>query len=138
VVADVAFDPAQEPDRNVILYGNADTNAAWKALLSDSPIVVRRGRVHIGRRKLTGDHLACLFIRPRPGSPQASIGVVAGTGLAGMRLADRLPYFVSGVAYPDWIVIGSDVLQRDTLGIRAAGFFGLDWSIDNGDSAWRE
>ncbi|MHC4066050.1 MAG: carboxylesterase family protein, partial [Planctomycetota bacterium] len=98
VVADVGLNPAQEPDRNVILYGNADTNAAWKALLPDSPIVVRRGRVRIGQRKLTADHLACLFIRPRPGSPQASIGVVAGTGLVGMRLADRLPYFVSGVA----------------------------------------
>ena len=35
VIPDTAFDAAAKPDRNVILYGNADTNAAWDALLAD-------------------------------------------------------------------------------------------------------
>ena len=138
VVADVNFDPTRDPDRNVVVYGNADTNAAWPALLGRSPIQVRRGEVQVSRRALRGEDLACLFIRPRPQSPRASVGVVAGSGLAGMRLTDRLPYFVSGVAYPDWIVLGSDVLRRGLAGVRAAGFFGLNWSTRSGETAWRE
>ena len=35
VLPDTAFDPARYKDRSVILYGNADTNAAWQALLQN-------------------------------------------------------------------------------------------------------
>jgi len=138
LVADKDFDPSAEPDRNVILYGNADTNAAWPALLGDGPVRVERGSIRIGGRKLSGDDLACLFVRPRPGSDRALVGVVGGSGLAGMRLTDRLPYFVSGVAYPDCIVIGPEMLSQGLAGVRAAGFFGLDWGVESGDFAWRD
>jgi dienelactone hydrolase len=138
VIPDILFDPSQDRDRNVILYGNADTNAAWPALLGNSPVQVRRGAVTIGSREISGDCLACLFIRPRPGSDRALVGAVAGTGPAGVRLAERLPYFVSGVAYPDCIVLGPEVLASGTAGIRVAGFFGLDWEVESGDFAWRE
>src|SRR5262249_18428127 len=33
VISDLDFDPKKDPDRNVILYGNAETNRAWSALL---------------------------------------------------------------------------------------------------------
>ncbi len=138
VIPDVAFNPSGERDRNVILYGNADTNAAWVALLGESPVQVRRGVVTVGEREIAGDDLVCLFIRPRPGSDRALVGAVAGSGLVGMRLTERLPYFVSGVAYPDCIVFGPEVLVDGTAGIRVAGFFGLDWDIKSGDFVWRE
>jgi pimeloyl-ACP methyl ester carboxylesterase len=138
VIPDVAFDPSQERGRNVILYGNADTNTAWAALLGESPVQVRRAAVTIGDREIIGEDLACLFVRPRPGSERALVGVVAGSGAAGMRLTERLPYFVSGVAYPDCVVLGAEVLSDGSAGIRAAGFFGNDWGIDSGDFAWRE
>ena len=138
VLPDVDFDPSTERDRNVILYGNADTNAAWAALLGESPVQVRGGAVTLGQREITGADLGCLFIRPRPGSDRALVGVVAGTGVAGMRLTERLPYFVSGSAYPDCIVLGPEVLTSGTAGIHVAGFFGIDWGVDSGEFAWRE
>jgi dienelactone hydrolase len=138
VIADTQFDPSAERDRNVILYGNSASNAAWKALLADSPVQVERGRIRIGDREETGPDLACLFLRPRPGSDLAVVGVVTGTGLAGMRLSDQLPYFVSGVAYPDCVVIGPEMLTKGVAGVRAAGFFGPDWSVTSGEFAWRK
>jgi poly(3-hydroxybutyrate) depolymerase len=137
VIADTTFDAAKDANRNVILYGNADTNAAWNALLSDSPVQVRRGSVRIGEREITGDHLSCLFLRPRPNSDRALVGIVSGTGVIGMRLTDRLPYFVAGVGYPDCLVIGSEMLTQGSAGIRVAGYFGLDWSVTTGEFAWR-
>jgi len=138
MMADTEFDAAKDPDRGVILYGNADTNGAWSALLADSPVQVRRGEVRIGDQAETGEDLACLFLRPRPGSAMACVGVVAGSGLVGMRLTDRLPYFVSGVAYPDCTLLGPEVLSQGSAVVRAAGFFGLDWSVPAGEFAWRE
>ncbi|MHC4081876.1 MAG: carboxylesterase family protein [Planctomycetota bacterium] len=137
VIADRDFDAGSEPHRSVVLYGNAETNSVWGDLLGDGPVQVRRGLIRIGQRQIGGDDLACLFIRPRPGSDFACVGAVSGSGLAGMRLTDRLPYFVSGVAYPDCTVIGPEMLSEGSAGVRVAGFFGLDWSVETGDFAWR-
>ena len=136
VIPDTAFRPDRERDRSVILYGNAQTNAAWSLLLAGSPVQAQRGSVRIGDREERGDDLACLFVRPRPGSDIASVGVVGGTGLIGMRLTDRLPYFVSGVAYPDCTVLGAQMLTQGVEGVRAAGFFGMDWGVPSGEWVW--
>jgi poly(3-hydroxybutyrate) depolymerase len=136
VVSDVVFLRSAEPDRNVILYGHAQSNAAWEALLSKSPVQVRRGGVRLGGREESGDDLACLFVRPRPGSDVALVGVVAGTDLPGLRLTEHLPYFVSGVGYPDCLVLGSEALRQGWAGVRVAGFFGVDWGM--GEFAWRQ
>jgi hypothetical protein len=125
-------------DRNIIVYGHADSNAAWTRLLSSSPVQVRRGRIEFGERVESGDDLACLFVRPRPGSDTATVGVVSGTSVAGMRLSDRLPYFVSGVAYPDCVVLDSRVLSKGAEGLRVAGYFGLDWQLATGEFAWHD
>jgi hypothetical protein len=119
-----------------MLYGNRDTNAAWPGLLAGSPVDVARGRVLVGERELRGEDLACLFIRPRRDSDTACVGAVAGSGIVGMRLTARVPYFTSGVGLPDWIVLGPEVCEQGVDGIRSAGFFGVDWSLSAPDSAW--
>jgi dienelactone hydrolase len=137
LLADTEFDADADPGRNVILYGNADGNAAWGSVLENSPVEVRRGSVRVGEKRLAGPDLACFFIRPRKGSDAASVGVVAGTGLFGCRLTDQFPYFTSGIAYPDWTVIGADMLDVGAAGVRGAGFFARDWTVDPAQSAWR-
>jgi pimeloyl-ACP methyl ester carboxylesterase len=137
VIADHSFHATAEPDRNVILYGHAESNSAWNALLSESPVQVGRGKIQIGDREEKGDDLACLFVRPRPGSDRALVGVVAGAGLPGMHMTEHLPYFVSGVAYPDCVVVGADTLLKGAAGNRVAGFFGEDWGVASGEFAFR-
>jgi hypothetical protein len=136
-IPDSAFHAEREKDRGVILYGNADTNAAWDALLKDSPVQVRRGSVRVGAREVKGNDLACLFLRPRPGSAVASVGAVSGSGPAGMRLTNRLGYLSSGVQYPDFTLLGPEMLAQGSKGVRAAGFFGNDWGVESGEFAWR-
>ncbi|HEU5116336.1 MAG TPA: hypothetical protein VFT74_06610, partial [Isosphaeraceae bacterium] len=138
VVPDSEFDPASNTDRSVILYGNADTHGDWSALLAESPVQIHRDSVRIGGRSLTGEGLACLFLRPRPGSSTACVGVVSGTGMKGLRLTDRLPYFVSGVAYPDLVVLDDQSLIHGFDGVRASGYFGTDWSVETGEILFRD
>ena len=133
IVADRDFKPADAPDRSVALYGNADTNSAWPALLSGSPIQVDRHRVIAGKRRFVGDDLACLFVRPRLGSDIASVGVVSGTGGPGMRLTNRQSYFAAGAGYPDCLIVGADSLVNGSAGVRLAGFFGANWDVDSGE-----
>jgi hypothetical protein len=66
------------------------------------------------------------------------VGIVAGTGPVGMRLTNRLRWFVSGVVYPDLMVLGPKILIEGTSDVRAWGFFGNDWSVETGEIAWRD
>ncbi len=137
VIADVDFEPRNGRDLSVVLYGNADTNAQWGALVGDGPVEVRRGSVRIGTRTIAGDDLACLFVRPRAGSAVGCVAVVAGTGVVGQRLLDRMPYLASGVGLPDVTVFGAEMLDKGAVGVRAAGFFGPTWGLDGAEILWR-
>ncbi len=142
VVSDARFLEAgreqEYRDRNVIVYGHAESNAAWPALLGQSPVQVRRGEVKVGLRAVTGEDLACLFIRPRPRSAVASVGVISGSGMTGLRLTERLPYFTSGVALPDCLLLKAKALLESSEASVAAGYFGADWNVESGEFAWRE
>src|SRR5207253_389914 len=89
------------------------TGGKWagSALPGEATVRVARGVVRVGERAEKGD-LACLFVRPRAHSDRALVGAVAGSSLAGMRLTERLPYFTSGVGYPDWLVLDAESLAR--------------------------
>ena len=127
VVADRDFDPATDVNRNVVLYGHAGINRAWKEMLPACPLHVKSGEVSVGTRTWKSAGLAVLAIYPRVGSKTASVGIVAGTDAVGARITDVLPYFVSGVGYPDFAVFDEASLSKDERGVVAAGFWNEDW-----------
>jgi dienelactone hydrolase len=138
VLPDTAFDPVKDKDRSVILYGNADTNAAWPKLLPACPIEVRSGWARAGDKRYAGDDLAAYFVRPRPGSDVASVGVVAWTGRAGWVAASPGQYFISGAGFPDLLLFSAETLRSGTDGVRAIGWFGDDWGLDGGGVVWND
>ena len=138
IIPDHAFTPDAFPDRSVILYGNASTNRAWKGLLHDCPIQVQRGAIKVGDRSLSGDTWGVYMVRPRPDSLIASVGVVAGTGLQGMRSVMPNRYFVAGTGYPDLMIISPGMYTEGAAGVKAAGYFGNDWGVENGSIVWSD
>lgn len=137
VMPDTEFGASIDVHRSVVVYGNADTNSVWKSLLADSPVNATRTSVKLGGSTLAGGDSALLLCRPRPGSAVASVAAVGGTGIVGMRLSDRLNYFFAGVAFPDFFVVGPEMLDSGYAGVRAAGFFDTDWSL-GGDMVLRQ
>ena len=129
IMPDTGFDPAAWPDRTVVLYGNAATNAAWPALLGASPVQARRNEVTLGKRVYHGGDLAVCFVRPRPGSAIASVIAVSGSGPAGLRSTYGVTFFAPFTRYPDCVVSRAGA-RSATL---AAGYFGLDWSLERGE-----
>lgn len=133
VIADRDFRATDYPNRNVVIYGNSANNSAWASLLGKSPIQVTSDAITFGDKVLKGDDLGTYFIVPRVDSPTASVGVVAGTGAAGMRSTAPNNY-VSGITgFPDVMIFRADVLRDGLEGMEAAGFLGNDWSVANGN-----
>jgi dienelactone hydrolase len=138
MVADKDFKPAAYANRGVIIYGNATTNSAWKKLLAKCPIQVKQGEIQVGKQKYSGDDLGAYFMWPRADSEQASVAVITGSGLKGMQAADANQYFAAGSGFPDYMVFSLRMLKEGTKGVKLAGFYGNDWSLEKGQSVAQE
>lgn len=137
VIPDSHFAPAAYENRDVILYGNADINSAFK-LSEHAPVRLAAGTAVIEEHKLESGGLALLYCYPRPDSAHASICVIGGTDLEGMKLTNRMSYFTSGAAFPDLLLVEASMLIQGTAGVLAAGYFAEDWSVTGGDFIWRD
>lgn len=136
VIKDVDFNLKKYADRNVILYGNKDTNSAWSKLLKKSPIQVENGLVQFGSKRLKGNQWGLYFTVPRADSDIATVGVVTATGSLGMIAAYANNYLVNGTAFPDVLIFDDSVLIDGDVKVKCAGFFGNDWSIEKGEFNW--
>jgi pimeloyl-ACP methyl ester carboxylesterase len=133
IVADTNFSPEKYANRNVILYGNASNNKAWDLLLKNAPVRVENGKIDLGSYSISGNNLGTYYIYPRPDSDFASVGVVAGTGMEGMKALAPNDYFSGITGFPDLLIFDVSWLRDGINGIRASGFFGNDWSVEKGD-----
>jgi dienelactone hydrolase len=116
--------------RNLVLYGNADTNRAWEAVLpADCPLRAERGRLRLGRQEWRGEELGALFCFPRAGEPDALVAAFADTGVGGARLGYTLQPFLSGVGMTDYAVFDAAVLEEGDGGVRAAGWWTAGWKM---------
>jgi hypothetical protein len=43
---------------------------------------------------------------------------------------------MSGVAYPDCLLLGGNSASQDVVAPIAAGYFGALWDIESGEFAW--
>ncbi|RPD96695.1 alpha/beta hydrolase [Aureibaculum marinum] len=136
MIRDTDFSLKKYADRNVIIYGNKDNNAAWRVLLKDSPIQVKNNQVSFGDKKLSGNQWGLYFTVPRKDSDIATIGVVTATGNEGMKAAYANHYLVNGTTFPDVVLFDNQILSQGINAVKQAGFFGNDWTIENGDFEW--
>jgi len=133
LIKDDDFNPEAYKNRNVVLFGNANTNSAWKYLLDDSPIQVMNGKLKIGDKEYKGKNFACLIIRPRKDSDIASVAAVSGTGITGMRISNFAAYHHPYINLPDVVIYDENIVKSDDDGIKFIGYFGNDWKLESGE-----
>ncbi|WP_159473321.1 prolyl oligopeptidase family serine peptidase [Dyadobacter sp. 3J3] len=133
IVADVDFDPTKYAERGIVLYGNSENNLAWNKLLADCPVKVSKGKILVGDTQFSGSDLATYFIWPRKDSKTESISVISGTGIKGFKAANANQYFSGGSGFADLMIFSAEMLKSGADGIKMAGFFGNDWSVEKGE-----
>ena len=143
VVADRDFRNDDYLNRNLICYGNFQTNRAARTIFRITQVNALNKQIRIGERPEIGDDLSILLVGPRIGSKTASVAMIGGTGIVGMRNTTRLRYFWSGVHYPDLFVFGPKAIStpKDATpleDVRAVGYRGIYWEVKKGEIAWRD
>jgi poly(3-hydroxybutyrate) depolymerase len=131
IIPDKEFNIEKYRDRGVIIYGNKNTNTAWRTLLSDCPIQVERNKITAGNNTWSGDDLAAYFVWPIKGSSVASVGAVTGTGAKGMKAANANQYFAGASGFPDFMIYGLDMLVKGSQGVKLAGFYDHEWKLND-------
>ena len=129
IIPDREFSSVKYKDRGVILFGNKNTNAAWKILLDDCPIQVERNKITAGSTVWNGDDLSAYFVWPLKSSSIASVGVISGSGIKGMKAANANQYFAGASGFPDFMVYGFNMLQSGAGEVKMAGFFDNNWKL---------
>lgn len=129
IVSDKEYSATKYAGRNVIIYGNANSNSLYKEMLKGCPVSVSRNEVKVGDRIWKGEDLAAYFIWPMSGSAINSVAVVAGTGGKGMSAAEANQYFAGASGFPDLMVFSLDMLKGEGSGVKCAGFYNMDWKL---------
>lgn len=133
IIPDKAYDPDRYAGRNMILYGNADNNRAWAQVLGNCPVRVERKGIRFGNKFFAGPDLGAMFCYPHSSDDKALVGVVAGTGRPGMLATYSNHYFSGITGFPDLLIFTHNWIKDGPEAIKVSGFFGNDWSVENGD-----
>jgi hypothetical protein len=133
LVPDKEFSLEKYKDRGVIIYGNKNTNAAWRIVLNDCPIQVERNKITAGTKTWEGDDLGAYFVWPIPTSSFASVAVIGGTGLRGMNAAMANQYFAGASGFPDFMIYRLDMLQLGADQVKMTGFYDNNWQLTGTD-----
>lgn len=133
IIADKDYSLEKYKDRGVIIYGNKTTNKAWKLLLGNCPIQVERNKVTAGGKEWTGEDLSASFVWPLTGSDIASVGVVSGSGLMGMKAAYANQYFAGASGFPDFMIYNAKMLMTGVDEVKMAGFYDNEWKLSEGE-----
>lgn len=121
------------PQRPVVLYGNSNTNSVIDGGMRDTSVYVSDELMYAAGKRMEGDR-SVLCVQSFGG--RGLLGLVGGTSLRAMRATDRMPYFLSGVGFPDVTVLDADIWSRGMNGVAGVGFFGYDWSVERGEFWW--
>lgn len=134
IVSDVEFLAKNEPlanDKALFLVGRTNkVLAALEAASAPFPIRIEAGAVTVGAERITGRELGAAFIRPNPLRPDRYVAVLAGADVPGtlraLSLPDLLPDFI---VWDEAIAPSRGQILLGAGSARAAGFFGMDWSL---------
>lgn len=127
---EVLGDAGRFRGRNLVLYGNGDTNRQYsRSLTPHEPIAIERGNARLGEHVYAGNALGALFVRPRADDASGLVVVLGSSGPAADQIAASLALFVSGVGYPDYVLFGPAVLAESDGGVLEAGWFDGSWKL---------
>ncbi|KAI0710381.1 hypothetical protein C8T65DRAFT_708227 [Cerioporus squamosus] len=123
---------------NMVVLNSGELSGFATTILDkrQTPFRVRGGTLELCGRLLNEPSMATLFLHPHPIDANSLALFLYGADLSGLERGLRLFPIRTGVAVPDWIVIGSLADERGSGGVEGAGVWGNDWSWNEAMSAF--
>jgi enterochelin esterase-like enzyme len=113
--------------RNLILFGNADTNAVIAKINNQLPLRFNGSGVSADGKKILGEDLGIVLIAPNPLQTNRYVVVVGGTTPNSFETAARLNFN----ELPDFVIFDKRTLAGEKQDFLGGGFFNKFWKLDD-------
>jgi len=126
------------PAGNVVFIGTASSQFA-KLVLQEgkTSFHIVDSYIFFNHRRFNKFGEAVLFTHPHPAGGQGSMLFIIHNDKNGLERASRLFPIRTGVAVPDWIIVGDKMDNFGAGGVKGAGVWGLDWKL-NASMSWQD
>ncbi|QJW96824.1 TPR end-of-group domain-containing protein [Frigoriglobus tundricola] len=111
--------------KNVLLYGSPSSNRLWEEHPTAKGLLKSPSAQKATSFLMLGDRDGVLW------------GSIGGKTLFDCRVAYGIDPMSQMYAFPDWVLLTREVLDKDFEGVHGAGWFNRDGKIDDQRSAWR-
>lgn len=122
---DTELTPEDISSRNLILFGNADTNRLIAQINNELPIKFASTGIIAGSQAVRGDDPGMVMILPNPLNPKRYVVIVGGTTPASFTTASRLRF----TELPDYVVFDRRTLAGKDVKFIDGGFFDKFWRL---------
>jgi hypothetical protein len=110
--------------RNLVLFGNANTNSIIGRINNQLPIKFASGGIVVGQRTFGGD-AGVIMIAPNPLNQAKYVVMVGGSSASSYQAAGRMCV----ADLPDYVVFDSSAFSGKKLTFLAGGFFDKSWRV---------
>jgi len=126
------------PAGNVVFIGTASSQFA-KLVLQEgkTSFQIIDSYIFFNHRRFNKLGEAVLFTHPHPGGGQGNMLFIMHNDKNGLERASRLFPIRTGVAVPDWMIVGEKMDNFGAGGVKGAGVWGLDWKL-NVSMSWQD
>ncbi|KAF8803609.1 hypothetical protein BYT27DRAFT_7109472 [Phlegmacium glaucopus] len=126
------------PAGNVVFIGTASSQFA-KLVLQEgkTSFQIVGSDIDFNHRRLNKPREAVLFTHPHPAGGQGSMLFIMYNDKDGLERASRLFPIRTGVAVPDWMIVGNKMDNFGAGGIKGAGVWGSNWKL-NASMSWQD
>lgn len=131
IVPDTEITETHIKNFNLILFGNAKTNAIIQKINNKLPINFSADYICIKNKILTKENLCLMEVYPNPLNSEKLVLLYGPSTKKAQKYIDFFPVVYSGSGLPDFIIWDDTVLQYGWAGVVATGFFNKAWQVDN-------
>lgn len=112
--------------RNLILFGNANTNAIIAEINGKLPVKFEGANLVANGQKIFGEDLGMILIAPNPLQTNRYAVIVGGTTPRSFETASRLNFN----ELPDFVLFDNRTLTGEKIDFVGGGFFNKFWELD--------
>lgn len=117
-------------DKNLILIGTCEDNSLIADKIKNTPFTISNDRIELDGKMVANGEYSLKFVYPDINNPDRLILFSTGTSSKYAILSEAYsPYSVFS-ALPDYMVFDENTREHGFAGVKAAGYFDMNWRFD--------
>lgn len=126
IISDASLEGKSLPNKNIVLFGNKNTNRILGKISDELPIKLEKGKIITENAKFSAQNLGYVLLYPNPLNPDKYVAVFAGNSPRNINCFNNIwPKFNSRVKDMDYGIF--QINEDNSVNWLVRGIFGTNW-----------